>query len=380
MKYNFDNLANRKNSDSIKWIVKDDELPMWIADQDFKCLPQIKEAILNKLNVEAYGYQDIPNSIFVNSANWYNKRYNSNFNPEKMLFCEGVVATITSTIRHLLNKGDNVTIITPVYNIFFNSIINNECNPIQVELNEDESINFEILEEAFKISKLFILCNPHNPVGKIYTKNELEKIGELAHKYHLIVISDEIHCDFLTEKSLFTSFSCVNEVNREISITCISPSKTFNVAGMKGSLIHIFNDDLYQKVKLAINHDEVAEPNFFVCDVINACYLYGSDYVDQMNAYIYQNKLILKEFVDEYLPHVKYEIKDALYLAWLDLSFYQDEDIASRIKDEVGLILSNGKIYGNGGKYFVRMNLATSHEYVKIGLNMLKKALNKFEK
>lgn len=379
MKYDFDNIADRRNINSTKWTVKDNELPMWVADQDFIGYPKIKEAILRRTERGAFGYQEVPKSIFINSANWFNRRYNCNFNPDNMMFCEGVVATITSTIRHLLKEGDNVTLLTPVYNIFYNSIINNNCHPIEVELikddNLDYSIDFKALEEAFKISKLFILCNPHNPTGKIYTKEELAKIGRLANLYNIIVISDEIHCDFMHNIKDFTSFQSVNEVNAQLAITCISPSKTFNVAGLKAALIHIKNKELFAKVNKAINHDEVAEPNSFACDVIDACYLDGDQYVLELNEYIYQNKLIVKEFVDKYLPKVKYLVKDALYLAWLDLSLYNIPNIADVIREKSGLYLSSGSIYGKGGNYFVRMNLATSHSLVEKGLTLLKEAL-----
>ena len=381
---NFDILASRKGTNSYKWdTIKDGELPMFIADQDFLCFKPIFDTLERDIKTQAYGYTYVPDDYFRAYHNWFLKRYNVDYDINKMQFSEGVVATISSCVRHLLNRGDKVTVLTPVYNIFYNSILNNGCKVVECALvnnNYNYMVDFESLEDCLKQSKMMILCNPQNPVGKIFSKEELAKIGELTRKYNCILISDEIHCDFVTKKELFNAYLSASPDNIHNSIICIAPSKTFNIAGLKSSVVYVNDDDLRYKVQRAINTDEVAEPNMFAINPVIAAYNEGGDYVDQMNEYIYQNKLIVQKFLKENLPHVGFKLQDSLYLVWLDLRYYSNHSLQEYIRENSGLILSDGEVYGYGGLGFVRMNLATSKENVIDGLNRLKASLDSLVK
>ena len=379
---NFDLVAFRKGKNSYKWDIKEHELPMFVADQDFMCFKPVYDQILEDAKVMAYGYTYVPDNYFDAYHHWFLKVHNIDYKQEDMQFSEGVIATISSVVRHLLKNGDNVTMLTPIYNTFYNSVLNNGCKVIECPfdyIDGEYSINYESLEKCFKKSKMFIFCNPHNPIGMVFKKEDIQKISELVIKYDLIVISDEIHCDFLQDGASYISFANYSEENKRRTITCIAPSKTFNLAGLKSSVVVVSNPDLRYKVKRAINTDEVAEPGYFAIYPVIKAYNEGFDYVCELNEYIWQNKLLCKEYIDKNIPLLKYKLQKSLYLIWLDASFYQRADLAEYIRNETGLILSSGSIYGEGGKYFLRMNLATSKENVLDGLNRLKKALDKLQ-
>jgi len=380
---NFDKVAVRTGKNSYKWDIKENELPMFVADQDFLCFKPIYDQILEDAKVMAYGYTYVPDAYFKSYHDWFLRVHNIDYKIEDMQFSEGVIATISSVIRHLLNKGDNVTMLTPIYNTFYNSILNNGCKVVESPLINNDGhyeIDYSSLEKCFSISKMFIFCNPHNPVGKCFSEEEIAKISELVKKYNLIVISDEIHCDFLQEGKNYISFAKFNSENDKRTITCIAPSKTFNIAGLKSSVVVVSDPHLRYLVKRAINTDEVAEPSYFAIYPVIRAYNEGFEYVKEMNEYIYQNKLLCFNFIKENIPHLKYHLEKSLYLIWLDASFYQKEDLAEYIREKTGLILSSGNIYGEGAKYFLRMNLATNKENVIEGLKRLKIALDQLEK
>ena len=378
-KYDFDNLANRRNSNSIKWDVEPDFLPMSIADQDFITFNPIYEAIKKEADIKAYGYIDIKKDYFAAYRNWFLSRYNLDLDINKMIFSEGVVASISAICNYFLHD-DNVTIITPVYNIFRNSIINNHGHILEcplIEENQDFRIDYDKLEECLKKSKVLIFCNPQNPTGNVWDLDDLKKVGILARKYNVLVISDEIHCDFTKDKE-YKSYLMIEE-NKENSVILLSPTKTFNIAGLKSSIAYTEDENLFNKVFRAINNVEVGEPNTFAIKPVIEAYNKGSDYVDALNEYIYQNKLLCYDFISNYLPNLKYKIKSGLYLIWIDASYYNNKDLALYLKNEAKIGLIGGAQYGDSGAYYLRMNLATSKENVQLCLNRLKEALDELE-
>jgi len=386
MKYNFDIENDRLNTNSIKWDVKENELPMWIADTDFQTSNPIKETLLKISNLGMYGYSDVPDDFYSSYINFWKENYNLTFTKQDMMFVLGVVPCISSSVRALTDIGDNIVILTPTYNIFFNSIINNHRNVIQVPLlyvNHEYSINFDSLEKAFKVekTKMIILANPANPISRIWTYEELKKIGELAYKYHVYVLSDEIHSQLTRPNCQYIPFAVINDINKNNCIMAISPTKTFNIAGIHSACIVIYNKDIYKKVNRQINTDEVAEPNIFSCEVAIAGFKNSKDYIDQLREYIFNNVDYASNFIKEEIPDIYPIYSNATYLLWIDISKISSDsdEFTSFLRKETGLILSSGKIYGGNGNNFVRMNLATNYDRIKDGLNRLKIGVEKYK-
>ena len=385
MKYDFDQVISRRHSDSIKWNVEDNELPMWVADMDFKTAPEITKALQKRVEQGIYGYTEPDDSWYDAYISFFKDRYDFIFDKEDLVFSLGVVPTISSTVRKITNVGDNVVVLSPVYNIFYNSIVNNNRKVLEVPLiykNYQYSIDFLALEEAFKLdnTSLLIFCNPANPISKIWSKEDMIKIGELANKYNVKVISDEIHCQLTRPGTKYIPFAMASKINKDISITCIAPTKAFNLAGIHSSAIVIFNEDLRKKVVRQINTDEVAEPNIFSCIASTAAFNEGREYLDQLREYLFSNRDYVKEYISKNIPSIHLIDGDATYLLWLDVSSVsKDSDIlASFIRENTGLFLSKGSVYGKGGQGFLRMNVACPKETLIDGLNRLKKGIEQF--
>lgn len=381
--YNFDKLANRRNTYSLKWEVNESELPMWVADMDFKVAPFIKDAIKSRMDIEAYGYSLIPEEFFNSIIGWYKRRHSIEFKREWMIYSSGVVAAISSMVRRLTNPGDNVIVQAPTYNIFYNSIINNKRVVLSNDLkykNGVFDVDFHDLEQKMSDEKttLMILCNPHNPIGKIWSKDELEKIGQLAKKYNVTVISDEIHCDLTDPGYEYVPFASVNETNREISITCIAASKTFNIAGLQSACLIIPNENLRKNVDRGLNNDEVAEPNFFSMEANIAAFTNGDLWVDELREYIFVNKRYFYNFIKEHLPNLHVIEGHATYLVFVDISYYSNDSVkfCKELREKTGLYVSDGEEYGKNAKSFFRINLATSMANVKDGCQRLQKFLS----
>ena len=382
MKYDFDTVVNRRNTDSLKWNVAENELPMWVADMDFKTAPEITEAIKAKADLGVYGYTEISKDWYDAYTGWWERRHNFRMEDDWLMFVTGVIPAISSSVRKLTTPAENVVIMTPVYNIFFNSILNNGRNVLQSQLVYDNgryAIDFEDLEVKLKNPQttLLILCNPQNPGGNVWSKEELARIGELAYKYGVVVISDEIHCELTDPGIDYVPFASVSEVCKKISVTCIAPTKTFNMAGLQTAAICVPDERLRHKVWRAINTDEVAEPNVFAVDAAIAAFTKGEEWLEQLRAYIYENKQFVWDFIKKELPDVHVIISDSTYLLWLDCSAYESdsEKLEELIREKTGLWLCAGKEYGGEPDGFLRMNIACPRSRVMDGLERLKRAL-----
>mgnify|MGYP002765681530 FL=1 len=381
MKYNFDTPINRRNTNSLKWDIAENELPMWVADMDFQTAPEITEAITKRAAHGVFGYTIVPDEWYEAYIGWWKNRHAFKIEKEWMMFCTGVVPAISSIVRKMTTVGENVLIQTPVYNIFFNSIVNNGRNVLQSPLKYDGTayiIDFADLEEKLSNPQttMMILCNPHNPVGKIWDRDTLEKIGELCWKHHVLVLSDEIHCDLTAPGSAYIPFASVSETCRKNSITCIAPTKAFNIAGLQTAAVVVPDETLRHKVNRGLNTDEVAEPNVFAVEAAVAAFTKGEPWLEQLRAYIYENRQCVKEFLEKELPEIKLVSENATYLLWLDcngVSGCEDaSELAEFVRKKTGLYLSAGGQYGRGGEMFLRMNIACPRESVKDGLERLK--------
>ena len=389
MIYNFDLKTDRTCTNSLKWNVSDGELPMWVADMDFPTAPEVREAVLKRAEHGIFGYTIIPEEWYDAYILWWEKWHQFKMKKDWLIFSTGVVPAISSAVRKLTTAGENVLIQTPVYNIFFNSIVNNGRNVVEAPLTYDGdgknyAVDWTELERklADPQTTLMILCNPHNPVGKIWDKETLAKIGELCSRYHVTVISDEIHCDLTAPGRSYIPFASVSETCRKISVTCIAPTKAFNLAGLQTAAVVVPDETLRHKMWRALNTDEVAEPNAFAVDAAVAAFTKGAPWLDALREYIAGNKQLVGEFINQNLPKIKAVCSEATYLVWLDCKSLpgDGETICRYLREKTGLYLSEGRQYGKGGEHFLRMNVACPRSLVEEGLNRLQKGMDAYIK
>ena len=380
--YNFDELIDRRNTNSYKWNVKENELPMWVADMDFKTAPCVIEALEKRVAHGVFGYADLPDEWYEAYIGWWKNYHDFEIKKDWLVFTTGVIPAISTTVRKFTTPAEKVVVQTPVYNMFFNSIVNNGRvvleNPLKFD-GKNYEIDFEDLEEKLSdpLTTLMILCNPHNPVGKIWNREELARIGELCKKHHVMVLSDEIHCDLTAPGKEYVPFASVSETCRDISITAIAPTKTFNIAGLQTAAVVAPNKGIRNRIWRALNTDEVAEPSAFAVDVAVAAFNEGRQWNVELRQYIQENKDITEKYLNEHLPKVRMISKDATYLLWLDVSAYTDdsEALADFIREKTGLFVSTGVIYRGDGYRFLRLNVACPKERLMDGLNRLETGL-----
>lgn len=381
MKYDFDKIVNRRNTNSSKWNVAENEMPLWIADMDFETAPCIKEALAKRVGHGVFGYSDIPDEWAESYVTWWKKRHNFELRKEALIFCTGVIPSLSSCVRKLTTPAEKVLIQTPVYNIFFNSIVNNGRYVVESPLDYDEetgkySMNFVRLEKDLSDPQvsLMVLCNPHNPCGKIWSQEELCRVGELCKKYNVTVVSDEIHCDVTEPSKAYVPFASASETCREISVSCIAPTKCFNIAGIHSAAAYAENHQLHHKVWRALNTDEVAEPNAFAIDATIAAFTKGEDWLDELRKYLWENRKFAEDFFAKNMPALKVIKADATYLMWVDVSATgkTGDNFAAELREKTGVYISGGSQYGKSGENFVRINLACPRSFLEKALICLK--------
>ncbi len=386
MVYDFDRKIDRRNTNSLKWNVGEEELPLWVADMDFETAPPVKDAILKRAAHGIFGYTDLPEEWYQAYIHWWEKRHDFSIRKEWLVFCTGVVPAISSIVRKLTTPAEKVLIQTPVYNIFFNSIVNNGRQVLESPLLWDGqrySIDFADLEHklADPQTSLMILCNPHNPVGKIWDRQTLERIGALCEKHHVTVVSDEIHCDLTAPGRSYTPFASASEVCRKISITCVAPTKAFNLAGLQTAAVIVPDETLRHKVWRGLNTDEVAEPNAFAVDAAIAAFEHGADWLDALRVYIQGNREAAARYIEQKIPKAVLVSADATYLLWLDIGQLAGtgDGVAEIIRAKTGLYLSGGGQYGKAGEHFLRINAACPRQVLLDGLQRLEKGIAAYE-
>lgn len=378
MKYDFDFLTERRGTYSCKWEVSSGELPMWIGDMDFETAPEIKRAIKDTAERGIFGYSTIPDEYFEALSAFRKRRHNHLFSPSEAVFSTGVVAAISSLVRKLTTPAENVLVQAPVYNIFYNSILNNGRKVISSDLvfdGEGYSIDFADLEAklADKQTALMILCNPHNPVGRIWTVEELSKIGALCKKHGVTVISDEIHSDILKPGTSYTPFSEASEICGEISLSCVSSAKSFNLAGLQAATVISHNPHLLHKAYRALNTDECGEPNIFAMAANISAYTECDEWLDSLMKYLFENREYATEYLRAEAPKLSVINAEATYFLWVDITRcgISSDEFCKRLREEVGMYISSGAVYGAAGEGFVRINLATQRDRVRDGMERL---------
>ena len=374
MKYNFDKISNRRHTPSRKWDVLANELPMWVADMDFFVLDDIRQAIKDATDIGSYGYTFPSEDFFKAYQLWWKKRHQINLDTKDMVYVSGVVSALDSLVKALTKEGDAIMLLTPIYSGFFNVVNNNNRHLVESNLiisNDEYLIDYEDVEKRIKEEnvKAIIFCNPHNPIGKIWSRNEIKKLHDITSKYHVLFISDEIHCDIVAPGYQYVpALTISNDI-----ITCLAPSKVFNLAGLQSAVTIIKDNHIREIAEAAFYHDDVGEPNYFAIPATIAAYQNGDQYVDELNAYIEQNKRYASIFIQENIPQIKVMKQNATYLMWLDISSLgmKSDDFAEQLRKQTGLFIYSGTHYGKAGEGFIRVNVATSLENVKDAMQRL---------
>ncbi|MBQ6030287.1 MAG: pyridoxal phosphate-dependent aminotransferase [Oscillospiraceae bacterium] len=378
--YNFDHPASRLGTDSFKWDVKENELPMWVADMDFEAPPEILDALRARLDHGIFGYPKLTDNWYQSYIDWWRNRHGLTIEKDWLLFSGGIVGTVASLIRRLTAPGENVLLMTPAYNAFLYIIAENGRNIAENRLiydGNDYSIDWEDLDKklADPNTNLFLLCNPHNPIGRIWDRETLSRIGAMCKRHSVIVISDEIHCDLTEPGKRYVPFATVDETCREISLTCLAPTKAFNLAGIHTSASFSSNPVLRAKAASAFSLDGISSPNVFSVPATVAAFTKGERWLDEACAYIWENRRMIRDFLAKELPMIHFVPGEATYLLWVDVSAVTDnvEDFCKRLRAETGLFVTPGTAYGKPtGEGFFRWNLACPHAYVQDALGRLK--------
>lgn len=380
----FDVVTDRKNTRSLKYDFAEkrgkpkDILPLWVADMDFKASSYILEA-LDKMTAHGiFGYSDTKEEYFEILKNWMKRRHDWEIREEWLVKTPGIVFALAMAVKAFTKENEAVLIQQPVYYPFVEVIEDNDRKLVINELKQDFDGKYYIDYEDFENRivtenvKLFFLCNPHNPVGRVWTKEELQKLGDICLKHHVFVVSDEIHADF-TWKHSHTVFAKIREEYKDISVICTSPSKTFNIAGFQVSNIFIANDELRRKFCKQISaagYSQLSLPGLVACE---AAYQYGDEWLDAVLAYIKKNADFTKQFLKEKLPKVKMTELEGTYLVWLDFRKYglSDSELNRRIVHKAGLWLDRGTMFGKGGEGFQRINIACPRSILNEALEKL---------
>lgn len=388
VKYDFDKVIKRTGTSSIKWDFMEttfghrDLLPMWIADMDFAAPEPIVNTLLKKARHGVYGYTDKPGSFYESIAYWVSKRHGWEINNRWIVSTPGVVPAISLSIMAYTEPGDKVLLQSPVYRPFFTAIESNgriiENSRLKLE-DGRYSMDFEDLEDKLsKGVKMMILCSPHNPVGRVWTYNELLKVGDLCEKYNVLIVSDEIHSDLVYKGKRHIPIASLSKDFANRTITCMAPSKTFNIAGLATSVVIIPNRDLLRKFKGALVRIGLDMSNLFGIFALQSAYKHCGEWLDELLVYLEGNMDFLVNYIETRIPKVKVKKPEATFLAWLDfrgLGLDQDSLMKLLVKNaKVGL--NNGTDFGPGGEGFMRINAACPRSVLEEGLKRIENAVN----
>lgn len=392
MKYDFNKIINRNNTRSLKYDfakernMPEDLLPLWVADMDFQTSPEIIEALNKAVSHGIYGYSEGKEEYFDAVYNWYNDNFNWQVKKEWLIKTPGVVFAIVLAINALTNEGGSVLIQNPVYYPFTEVIIDNNrklVNNSLVRNGKKYEIDFEDFEKKIKENnvKLFILCSPHNPVGRVWKKWELEKIGDICLKHNVKIVSDEIHSDFVYPENKHIVFSSLDEKYQNITITCTAPTKTFNLAGLQISNIFIPNLEIRKKVLKQLDRVGYSQVNLMGLVACEAAYKYGRQWLNELKEYLLDNLNFLRDYLETNIPQIKLIEPEGTYLIWLDCSAlgFEDKELEKFIVEKAKLWLDSGYIFGKEGESFQRINIACPRETLKKALEQLKEAVDEIK-
>lgn len=383
-RHDFDEVIPRRGTNSYKWDSAGDAevLPMWVADMDFRTAAPIVEALERRARHGIFGYTKVPDAYYDAVISWFGRNHKFWIEREWILFTTGVVPALSAVIKALTGPGDKVIVQEPVYNCFFSSIRNDGCQVVSNDLIYNDgryTIDFEDLERkaADPAARLMLLCNPHNPVGRVWTREELLRIGEICFRNHVLVVSDEIHCDLVFPGHTHVSFASLGEEFLQNSVSCSAPSKTFNLAGIQAANIIAADEGIRRKIDRALNVNEVCEINAFAIEALIAAYNEGGEWLEQLKDYLMANYNYLKAFFTTHFPELKVLPLEATYLVWVDCKALNlpSATIARKLLEDGKLWINEGSIYGRAGEGFIRFNIACPGALLKEGLERFKNAL-----
>lgn len=383
MEYDFSRPTERRGTDSYKWdsAPEADIIPLWVADMDFETFPGITEALQRRVAHGIFGYTRVPEAYYEAVCNWFGKHHGWHINREDIIYTSGVVPAVSAVIKALTLPGDQVIVQGPVYNCFFSSIRNNGCEMVSNSLiyNKEElryEIDFDDLERklAHERARLMLICNPHNPGGRVWTRDELTRVAELCRKYGVRVVSDEIHCELTLYDNEYVPFGSLPDELSHGSITCCSPSKAFNTAGLQIANIVCRDTEVRNRIDRAININEVCDVNPFGVIALQAAYSdEGYEWLTQLRAYISSNYDLLRERFARELPKCKVMRMEGTYLAWIDCSelHISSDEIEEMLMHENKVWVNAGSMYGAEGAAFIRINMACTSELLNEGITRI---------
>lgn len=378
MRYDFDKRVNRRGTNSYKWdsAVNSDVLPMWVADMDFKTAPAILESLQKRVAHGIFGYTHVPESYYQAVTSWFMRRHAWQIEKEWMIYTSGVVPAISAVIKALTRPGDKVLVQTPVYNCFFSSIRNNGCGMVSSPLvytGDTYVIDFDDLTQkaADPKVKVMLLCNPHNPACRVWTREELTRIGDICLRYGVTVVSDEIHCELVMPGHQYTPFASISDDFLHHSVTCLSPSKAFNIAGLQIANIVCADTEVRVRIDRAINDNEVCDVNPFGVLATEAAYNESEEWLSQLIDYIWGNYQFMQDYCHEHLPSFPIAHLEGTYLVWMDCRKLnmKSSELERRLIENAHLWLNAGNMYGAEGDGFMRWNIACPRATLIEGLS-----------
>ena len=377
MKYDFDKTIDRRATNSYKWdSAPEGVLPMWVADMDFRTASAIIDALQKRVAHGIFGYTRVPDAYYDAVTSWFSRRHGWNIDREWIIYTSGVVPAVSAVIKALTVPGDKVIVQTPVYNCFFSSIRNNGCeivsNPLRRTADTYE-MDFDALERcaADQRAKVMLLCNPHNPAGRVWTPDELTRLGNICLRNGVTVVADEIHCELVYQGFKYTPFASLSDAFLHRSVTCVSPSKAFNIAGLQIAIIVAIDNDLRSRIDKAININEVCDVNPFGVAATIAAYNEGEEWLNQLVDYLHGNYGVMAEFCRRELPEFPITRLEGTYLVWMDCSSLgmPSDALEHALLDDARLWLNAGTMYGAEGEGYMRWNIACPRSVMLDGLN-----------
>lgn len=386
MKYDFDSVNNRVGTNSVKWDIHPDVIPLWVADMDFQVLPELKEALSKRVDEGIFGYTLVPESYYEAIINWFDRRHHWHIDRSWILYTSGVIPATAAALKAFTLPGEKVLIQTPVYNCFFSSIANCGCEPVENELVREGNtyrIDFADFEKRCADPKttVFLLCNPHNPAGRVWTKDELERMNEICMRHDVKVISDEIHCELIMPGYTFVPFASISEACADNSVILNSPTKNFNIAGLQIANIICKNREWLRRIDRAVNINETCDVNPFGVIALQEAYNKGAEWIDELNAYLYDNYKALKDFFHEELPKLEVLKLEGTYLVWVDITAleFTSDEVADKLLKEAKVWVNSGTMYGRkAGQGYLRINIATPRATLMEGLKRMGRLLSQY--